>query len=170
MYICVCVCVCVCINIWIMYIYSSWGSHSKYTGMFAIPYSSGSRFVRTSMTHLSWVALHGMTHRFIELHKPLHPKAVTLEGDQEINMRWKEFFPHRWMQRIYTEELYKKDLSEPDYYDGMVSSPEPDILEWEVKLGLRSTAANKPGGCGEIPAEPFTSLKDNATKVLHSLC
>ena len=52
---------------------------------------------------------------------------------EEIKKRWKE----------YMEELYKKDLNEPDYYDGVVSPPEPDILEWEVKQGLRSTAVNK---------------------------
>ena len=68
------------------------------------------------------------------------------------------------------EELYKKDLNEPDYCDGVVSPPEPDILEWEDKQGLKSTAVNKPSGCDEIPAELFRSLKDDAIKVLHSLC
>ena len=112
------------------------------------------------MTRLPWVALHSMAHSFIELRKSLRHKAVILEGDQEINMRWKE----------YTEELYKKDLNEPDYCDGVVSPPEPDILEWEDKQGLKSTAVNKPSGCDEIPAELFKSLKDDTIKVLHSLC
>ena len=53
---------------------------------------------------------------------------------------------------IYTEELYRKDLNELDYYDGVVSHPEPDILECKVKWALRSTAVNKASGCEEIPA------------------
>ena len=78
---------------------------------------------------------------------------------EEIKKRWKES----------TEELYKKDLNELGYYDGMVSHPESDILECEVKWTLRSTAVNKASGCNEIPAELFKSLKDDAIKVLHSL-
>ena len=68
------------------------------------------------------------------------------------------------------EEVYKKDLNEPDYYGGVVSHPEPDILEWEVKWALRSTAVNKATECDQIPAELFKSRKDDAIKVLHSLC
>ena len=68
------------------------------------------------------------------------------------------------------EELDKKDLNEPNHYDGVVSHPEPDILECEVKWALRSTAVNKASGCDEIPAELLRSLKEEAIKVLHSLC
>ena len=68
------------------------------------------------------------------------------------------------------EELYKKDFNEPDYYDEVVSHPEPDILKCKVKWALRSTAVNKVSGCNEIPAELFKSLKDDAIKILHSLC
>ena len=67
------------------------------------------------------------------------------------------------------EELCKKNLNEPDYYDGVVSHPEPDILECKVKWALRSTAVNKVSGYNEIPADLFKSLKDDAIKVLHSL-
>ena len=67
------------------------------------------------------------------------------------------------------EELYKKDLNEPDYYDGVVSYPEPDILQCEVKWTWGSTAGNKASGCDEIP-KLFKTLKDNAIKVLHSVC
>ena len=66
----------------------------------------------------------------------------------------------------------KKDLNEPGYYDDVVSHPESDILECEVKWALRSTAVNKDSGCDEIPAELFQlmkSVKDDAIKVLHSL-
>ena len=67
----------------------------------------------------------------------------------------------------YTEELYKKDLNEPDNHDGVVSHPEPDVLESEVKWALGSTAVNKASGCNEIPAELFKSLKEDDIKVLH---
>ena len=66
--------------------------------------------------------------------------------------------------------MYKKDLNEPYYYDGVVSHTELDILECKVMWALRSTAVNKTSGCNEIPGELFKSLKDNAIKVLHSLC
>ena len=78
---------------------------------------------------------------------------------EEIKKRWKG----------YMEELYKKDLNELDYCDGVVSHPEPDILEQEVKWALRSTTVNKSSGCDEILAELFKSLKDDAIKVLHLL-
>ena len=68
------------------------------------------------------------------------------------------------------EDLYKKDLNEVDYYNGVVSHPEPDILECEVKWALRSIAVNKASGCDEIPAELFKSLKDDAINVLYLLC
>ena len=68
------------------------------------------------------------------------------------------------------EELYKKDLNETDNHDGVVSHPEPDILEYEVKWALGSTAVNKASGCNEIPVELFKTLKDDAIKVLHSIC
>ena len=68
------------------------------------------------------------------------------------------------------EELYKRDFNEPDYYDRVVSHPEPDILECEVKWALRSTAVNKANGCNGIPAELFKTLKNDAIKVLYSIC
>ena len=83
-----------------------------------------------------------------------------LVDTEEIKRRWKE----------YMEELYKKDLNDPDYQEGVVSHPEPDILEREIKWALRSTVVNKASACDEIPAEVFKSLKDDATEVLHSLC
>ena len=63
----------------------------------------------------------------------------------------------------------KKDLNDPNY-DGVVSYPKPDSVECKLKWALRSTAVNKASACDEIPAEQFRSLKDNAIKVLHSLC
>ena len=68
------------------------------------------------------------------------------------------------------EELYKKDLNELDNYDGVVSQPEPDILEHEVKRALGNSAVNKPSGCNGIPVELFKTLKDDVIQVLHSIC
>ena len=68
------------------------------------------------------------------------------------------------------EEWYKKDLNEPDYYSRVVSHPEQDILESEVKWVLKSTAVNKASGCDGIPVKLFKILKDDAIKVLHSIC
>ena len=64
----------------------------------------------------------------------------------------------------------KKDFYDPDNHDGVATHPGPDILECKVKWALGSTAVNKASGCNEIPAELFKSLKEDAIKVLHSLC
>ena len=79
---------------------------------------------------------------------------------EEIKKRWKEF----------TEELYKKDLNDLDNHDDVVTHPEPDILECEVKWTLRSTAVNKASEGDGISAELFKILKDDAIKVLCSIC
>ena len=79
---------------------------------------------------------------------------------EEIKKRWKE----------YMEELYKKDPNELDNYDGVVSHPEPDILESKVKWALGNTSFNKASGCNGIPVELFKTLKDDAIKALHSIC
>ena len=70
----------------------------------------------------------------------------------------------------YTEELYKKDLHDPDSHDGMITNLEPDILKYEVKWGLGSITTNKASGGDGIPVELFQILKDDAVKVLHSIC
>ena len=78
------------------------------------------------------------------------PKTGTIEDKNDKDLADAEEIKKRWKE--YTEELYKKDLNEPDYYDGVVSHLEPDILECEVKCVLRSTATNKVSGCNEITA------------------
>ena len=65
---------------------------------------------------------------------------------------------------------YRKDLNELDNHDDIVSHPEPDILEWEVKWTLGSIAVNKASGCDGIPVELFKTLKDDAIKMLHLIC
>ena len=79
---------------------------------------------------------------------------------EDIKKRWQE----------YTEELYKKDLKDPDNHDGVITHPEPDILEYEVKWPLESITTNKASRGDGIPVELFQILKDNAVKVLHSMC
>ena len=74
----------------------------------------------------------------------------------------------KWQE--YTEELYKKDLHDPNNHDGMFTHLEPDILECEVKWVLGSNTMNRASGGDGIPAELFPILKDDAVKVLHSLC
>ena len=78
---------------------------------------------------------------------------------EDIKKRWQE----------YTEELYKKDLHDPDNHDVVITDLEPDILEWEVKWGLESITTNKASGGDGIPVELFQILKDDAVKVPHSI-
>ena len=74
----------------------------------------------------------------------------------------------RWQE--HTEELYKKDLCDPNNHDGVITHLEPDILECEIKWALESLITNKASGGDGIPVEPFQILKDDAIKVLHSVC
>ena len=74
----------------------------------------------------------------------------------------------RWQE--YTEELYKKDLHDPDNHNGVITHLEPDILECEVKWALGSITMNKASGGDGIPVELFQILIDDAVKVLHSIC
>ena len=83
-----------------------------------------------------------------------------LPEPEEIKKRWQE----------YTEELYIKGLNDPDNHNGVVTHLEPDILECEVKWALGSITKNKASGGDGIPAELFLILKDDAVKVLHSIC
>ena len=85
---------------------------------------------------------------------------MDLTEAEDIKKRWQE----------YTEELYKKDLHYPDNHDGMITHLESDILECEVKWALESITMNKASGCDVIPVELFQILKDDAVKVLHSIC
>ena len=77
----------------------------------------------------------------------------------DIKKKWQE----------YTEELYKKDLNDPDNHDGVITHLEPDILGCEVKWALESITTNKASGSDGIPVEIFKILKDDAEKVLHSI-
>ena len=74
----------------------------------------------------------------------------------------------RWWQE-YTEELYKKDLHDPDNHDGVITHLEPDVLECEVKWALESITTNEASGGDGIAVELFQILKDDAVKVVHSI-
>ena len=86
--------------------------------------------------------------------------GMDLTEAEDIKKRWQE----------YTEELYKKDLHDPDNHDGVIIDWEPDILECEVKWASGSITMNKGLGGDGIPVELFQILKDDAVKVLHSIC
>ena len=85
---------------------------------------------------------------------------MALTEAEDIKKRWQE----------YTEELYKKDLYDPDNHNGVITHLEPDILECEVKWALGSISTNKASVSDGISVELFQILKDNAMKVLHSIC
>ena len=98
----------------------------------------------------------GIVHAKIDKIKDRNGKDLTEAED--INKRWQE----------YTEELCKKDLHDPDNYNGVITHLEPDILECEIKWALGSITTNKASGGDGIPAELFQILKDDAVKVLQS--
>ena len=85
-----------------------------------------------------------------------------------MNLTEAEDIKKRWQN--YAEELYKKDIHDPDNHDGMITHLEPDILECEVKWALGSITTCKASGGDGIPAQLFQVLKDDAVKVLHSIC
>ena len=84
---------------------------------------------------------------------------MDLTEAEDIKKRWQE----------YTEDLYKKDLHDPDNHEGVITHLEPDILECEVKWALGSITTNKASGGDGIPVELFQILKGDAVKVLHSI-
>ena len=96
-----------------------------------------------------------------------HAKMGSIKDGNGMDLTEAEDIKKRWQE--YTEELYKKDLHDPDNHDG-VTDLEPDILECEVKWALESITTNKANGDDGFPAELFQILKDNAVKVLHSIC
>ena len=110
------------------------------------------------MDREAWcAAIHGVT------------KGQTRLNDwTELNWKEAEDIKKRWQE--YTEELFKKDLYDPDNHYGVITHLERDILECEVKWALESITTNKASGGDGIPVELFQILKDDAVKVLHSIC
>ena len=95
-------------------------------------------------------------------------KMGTIKDRNGIDLIETEDIKKRWQE--YTEKLYKKDLHDANNHDGVITQLEPDILECEVKWALGSITMNKASGGDGIPAELFQILKDDAVKVLHSIC
>ena len=96
-----------------------------------------------------------------------HPKIGSIKDRNGMDLIEAEAMKKR---QEYTEERYKKDLHDPDNHNGVITHLEPDILECEVKWALGSITTNKASGDDGIPVELFKTLKDDAVKVMHSLC
>ena len=97
-----------------------------------------------------------------------HTKMGSIKDRNGMDLTEAEDIKKRWQE--YTEELYKKNLHKPDNHNGVITHQEPDILECKVKWALGSITKNKASGGGGIPAELFQILKDDAVKVLQSIC
>ena len=93
-----------------------------------------------------------------------HEKMGTIKDRNGMDLTEAEDIKKRWQE--YTEELYKKDLHDPDNHDGVIIHLEPDILKYKVKWALGSITTNKASGGDGIPVELFQILKDDAVKVL----
>ena len=98
----------------------------------------------------------------------LHAKMGSIKDKNGRDLTEAEAIKKRGQE--YTEELYKKDLHDPDNHDAVITHLEPDILECEGKWALESITMNKASGGDGIPVELFQILKDDAVKVLHSIC
>ena len=92
----------------------------------------------------------------------------TIRDRNSMNLTEAENIRKKWQE--YTEELHKKDLNDPDNYNGVITHLEPDNMECKVKWALESITTNKASGGDGISAELFQILKDDAVKVLHSIC
>ena len=97
-----------------------------------------------------------------------HAKMGTIKDRNGMDLTEAEDIKKRWQE--YTEELYQKDLYDPDNHDGVITHLEPDILECEVKWALGIIITNKASGGDGISVELFQILKDDAVKMLHSVC
>ena len=100
--------------------------------------------------------------------RTFHAKMGTIKDRNSMDLTEAEDIKKRWQE--YTEELYKKDLNDLDNHDGVITNPESDILEYQVKSALESITMNKVSGGDGIPVELFQTLKHDAVKVLHSIC
>ena len=97
-----------------------------------------------------------------------HAKMGSIKDRNGLDLTEAEDIKKRWQE--YTEELYKKRFHDPDNHDGVITHLEPDILECEIKWALESITMDKAREGAEIPSELFQILKDDAVKVLHSIC
>ena len=97
-----------------------------------------------------------------------HAKMGTIKGRNDMDLSEEEDIKKRWQE--YTEELYKKDLHDPDNHNFVITDLESDIPEYEVKWALESITMNKASRGDGIPVELFQILKDDVVRVIHSIC
>ena len=97
-----------------------------------------------------------------------HAKMGTIKDTNAMDLTEAEDIKKRWQE--YTEKLYRKDNHDPCNHNGVITHLEPDILECEVKWALGNITKNKVSGSDGIPVELFQILKDDAVKMLHSVC
>ena len=97
-----------------------------------------------------------------------HAKMGSIQDRNGRDLTEAKDIKKRWQE--YTEELYKRDIHNPDDHNGVITHLKPDIMECEVKWALGSITMNKSSGGDEIPVELFQILKDDAMKVLHLIC
>ena len=95
-------------------------------------------------------------------------KMGTIKNRNGMDQEEAEYIKKRWQE--YTEELYEKDLHDPDNHDGVITHLQPNIMECEVKGALGNITMNKASGCDGIPVELFQILKDDVVKALHLIC
>ena len=117
---------------------------------------------------IEWKRLEISSKKIRDTKQTFHAKMGSIKDRNGMGLTEAEDIQERW--QVYTEELYKKDLHEPDNHDGVITDLEPDILECEVKWALESITMNKASGDDGIPGELFQILKDDAVKVLGSIC
>ena len=112
----------------------------------------------------------GLFQKIKDTKRTFHSKMGSIKDMNGMDLTEPEDIKKRWQQ--YTDELYKKDLHDPDNHDGVITHTllEPDILECEVKWASGSITLNKSSGSDVIPVELFQILNDDAVKVLHSIC
>ena len=106
--------------------------------------------------------------KIIDTKGTFHAKMGSIKDKNGMDLTEAEDIKKRWQE--YTEELYKKDLHNPDNHDGMITHLEPDIPECEVNWALGNMSTNKANGGDGIPVELFQILKEDAVKGPHSIC
>ena len=116
------------------------------------------------LNHFEFIYVHGVK----DIKGTFHAKMGLIKDRNGTDLTKTEDIKRRWKE--YTEKLYKKYLLDQDNHDGVITHLEPDILECEVKWALESITTNKARGGDGIPVELFQILKDDAVKVLHSIC
>ena len=120
------------------------------------------------MGEIEWERLEVSSRKLRDTKRTFHTKMGTIKDRNSEDLTEAEQIKKRWQE--YTEELYKKGLTDPDNQDGVVTYLEPDILVYEVKWALGSITTNKTSGGDGILARLFKIIKDDAFRVLHSVC